>query len=51
MHWLDLEFFIKKENLAIREFAFFSLMAAFDEFFFWLLKKGRQKICMRTEKN
>ena len=31
------------ENLAIKEFAFFSLVAAFDENFFWLTKKGADK--------
>ena len=37
--------------LAIREFAFFSLVAAFEEFFFWLTKKGRtKKIYIQTEK-
>ena len=34
---------MKKKNLALREFAFFFLVAAFDEFFFWLAKKGRTK--------
>ena len=33
----------KLKNLTIREFAF-SLVAAFDKFFFWLTKKGRTKI-------
>ena len=38
------------KNLAIWEFAF-SLVAAFDEFFFWLTKKDGQKdIYIRTEK-
>ena len=34
--------FIKINNLTIREFVF-SLVAAFDEFFFWLAKKGPTK--------
>ena len=31
------------KNLSIREFAFFSAVATFHEFFFWLTKKGWQK--------
>ena len=39
------------KNLAITEFAFFSLVAAFGEFFFWLTEKGGQKdLYIRAEK-
>ena len=31
------------KNLTVREFAFFSLVATFDESFFWLTKKGGQR--------
>ena len=54
MRWLDLldVALQKKKNLVIREFTFFALVAAFDEFFFWLTKKGvDKKIYKRTEKN
>ena len=45
-----LTIFIKMKNLAIREFVF-SLVAAFDEFFFWLTKKRADKYkYIRTEK-
>ena len=39
------------KNLTIREFAFFSLVAAFDKFFFWLTKKGGQKDIYTNWKN
>ena len=52
MCWLAFRIFTKKKNLVFREVAFFSLVAAFDKFFFWLTKKGAdKKIYMQTEKN